>query len=330
MKKIFLLLLLSIILISNISFSQVPWSTVKPPLVKNYKPAIVIPWENPNKIPTYYYSPSGINAVGPNFRVLPNSNQQDEIYLTSNPAFPMILYGASNTTAGSSYSQGVYVSTNGGLNWYGTDLMPNCPIGASDPAPAIDKNGNFVFTTLNTSGNVFMIGQYSTDYGVNWSTPFTISGGSPADKNLTGTDDVSSSPYFGRTYTVWSKTSGTWPIMVSYTTNSGASWSAAQQINTPSVTSQGCDVVVGPTPAGVVYVTWSKQSGVSQGCGFAKSTNGGVNWTVNETAFSSGGMRSNSFNGWGVRVNDFPRIAVDKTGGPRNGWIYIVDRKSVV
>ena len=201
--------------------------------------------------------------------------------------------------------------------------MPNCPIGASDPAPAIDKNGNFVFTTLNTSGSVSMIGQYSTNFGVNWSTPFTIPGGSPSDKNMTATDDVPSSPYYGRTYTVWSKTSGTWPIMVSYTTNSGVSWSTAAQINTPSTTSQGCDVVVGP--GGVVYVTWSKQSGVSIGCGFAKSTNGGVTWTVNETAFAVTGMRSNSFNGWGVRVNDFPRIAVDKSGGPNNGRIYIVD-----
>ncbi len=46
---------------------------------------------------------------------------------------------------------------------------------------------------------------YSTNYGVNWSTPFYNVGGSPSDKNLTGTDDVPSSPYYGRTYTVWSK-----------------------------------------------------------------------------------------------------------------------------
>ena len=36
------------------------------------------------------------------------------------------------------------------------------------------------------------------------------------------------------------------------------------------------------------------------------------------------GARNSSFGGWGIRVNDFPRIDVDKSGGARNGWIYIV------
>lgn len=324
MKKLFLSLLL-LAMVSNLSFSQERWSAVKPPLGKYVKlPAVVQTWDNPNKLPSIHYTPTGVLSVAANFRVLPNSNQQDEIILTSNPSFPNLLYGSSNSTAGSTYSQGVYVSTNGGLNWYGTDIMPNCPLGASDPAPAIDKNGTFVFTTLNTAvTNNAMIGQYSTNYGVNWSSPFTIPGGGPSDKNMTATDDVPSSPFYGRTYTVWTRWSGSYPIAVSYTTNSGVSWSTAAVINSPSVLSQGADIVVGP--GGVVYVTWSKQSTVSTGCGFAKSTDGGVTWTVNETAFSVTGMRSNSFNGWGVRVNDFPRIAVDKSGGPNNGRIYIVD-----
>jgi len=327
MKKIFLLLFCFTAIV-NLTFSQEKWSrdpriTVKPPMMSNFVRAPYIPWENPNKQTSVYYTPAGVLAVGANFRVLPNSNQQDEIVLTSNPSFPLLLFGSANTTAGSAYSQGVYASTNGGVNWYGTDLMPNCPNGASDPAPAIDKNGTFVFTTLNTTGSISMIGLYSTNYGVNWSSPFIVPGGSPSDKNMIGTDDVPSSPYYGNTYTVWSKTSGTWPIMVSTTSNSGVSWSSAIQINTPSVTSQGCDVVVGP--AGVVYVCWSKQSGVSSGIGFSKSTNGGVNWATTETAITVNGMRSNSFNGWGIRTNDFPRIACDKSGGPRNGWLYIVD-----
>jgi hypothetical protein len=324
MKKLFLSLLL-LAMVSNLSFSQERWSAVKPPLGKYVKlPAVVQTWDNPNKLPSIHYTPTGVLSVAANFRVLPNSNQQDEIILTSNPSFPNLLYGSSNSTAGSTYSQGVYVSTNGGLNWYGTDIMPNCPIGASDPAPAIDKNGTFVFTTLNTAvTNNAMIGQYSINYGVNWSSPFTIPGGGPSDKNMTATDDVPTSPFYGRTYTVWTKWTSPYPIMISYTTNGGVSWSSAAQINSPSVLSQGCDVVVGP--GGVVYVTWSKQSTVSTGCGFAKSTDGGVTWSVNETAFSVTGMRSSSFNGWGVRVNDFPRMAVDKSGGPNNGRIYIVD-----
>jgi hypothetical protein len=330
MKKLFTLFIILMICGSAISQDRwvlTPQQTPKPPFSKGVRlPVVYQTWDNTNTQTMVYMTPAGVMAVGPNFRVLPNSNQQDEIILTSNPLFPMLLFGSANTTVGTTYSQGVYVSTNGGLNWYGTDIMPNCPVGASDPAPAIDKNGVFVFTTLNTSGSVSMIGLYSTNYGVNWSTPFTIPGGSPSDKNMTATDDVPSSSYYGRSYTVWTKWTSPYPIMISYTTNSGVSWSTGLQINSPSATSQGCDVVVGPNPAGVVYVCWSRQSGVSTAVGFAKSTNGGTSFaTVNETAFSVGGMRSNSFNGWNIRVNDFPRIACDKSGGPRNGWLYIVD-----
>ncbi len=307
----------------NCLYAQEPWSTVKPPLGRYDKLPNNLPkWENPNTQTVIYVTPAGVMAVGPNVRVLPTSNQQNEIYLAFNKMLPQLLFGSANTTVGSTFGQGMYASTNGGLNWYGTDLMPNMPSSTSDPAPAIDKNGTFVFTTLNTVGTAFMIGSYSTNYGVNWSVPYTIYGSS-SDKNLSASDDSPSSPYYGRSYTVWTKWSSPYPVMISYTTNGGVSWSTAAQINNPSVLSQGADVVTGPN--GEVYVCWSKQSSVSTGVGFAKSTNGGVTWTVNETAFTVNGMRSNSFNGWGLRVNDFPRIYTDKSGGPRNGWIYIVD-----
>lgn len=330
MKKLQFLLLLIIFLNIN-AFTQEPWSTIRPPFDKYKKlPNSTIVWENPNKQISYYYAPFGVTAVGPNFRVLPNTNEQDEIILTSNPLYPLFMFGSANTTVnGSIFGQGCYVTTDGGLNWYGTDLMPGMPSGASytsDPAPAIDKNAVIVFSTLRVTSNVgYMITSYSTNYGVNWANYTDISPVVAADKNMTATDDVPTSPYYGKSYTVWTKWSSPYPIMISNTSNSGINWSTAQQINNPSNTSQGCDVVVGPYPAGVVYVCWSRQASVSTAVGFAKSTNGGNNWTVNESAFSVGGMRSNSFNGWGVRVNDFPRIAVDKSGGPRNGWIYIVD-----
>ena len=56
--------------------------------------------------------------------------------------------------------------------------------------------------------------------------------------------------------------------------------------------------------------------------GFAKSLNGGANWTVTESAYNMHGIRGILFP-TAVRVNGFPRIGVDKSGGARNGWIYI-------
>ncbi|MEZ4823974.1 MAG: hypothetical protein R2942_16845 [Ignavibacteria bacterium] len=117
------------------------------------------------------------------------------------------------------------------------------------------------------------------------------------------------------------------PIVVSYTTNSGTSWSPYSQINT-SVSghySQGCDIAIGPS--GQVYVCWAAPTSSSpfteDFAGFAKSTNGGTTRSVTDNAYDMNGIRSSSYNGWGVRTNSFPRISVDRSGGTRNGWIYM-------
>ncbi len=328
MKKLFLFVL--VLFLAGNTFAQEKWSvdksTPKPPYGK-YDPLPLgnADWVNPNRQIVVYMTPAGTMAVSPNMRVLPNSNQQNEVILTRHPLNPMIMFGSANTTTtGGAYGQGCYVTTNGGVNWYGTDLLPNMPSSTSDPAVIIDKDGRFIFNTLNTVSTAILIGNYSTDNGVTWSTPVTIYGSS-CDKNFCASDESPASPYYGRSYAVVTKWSTPYPIMFSYTTNQGVSWSTAQQINnSPSGLSQGCDIIV--NHLGHVLVTWSAQSAsVSDYVGFAKSTNGGINWTVTENAFDVNGMRSSSFNGWGVRVNDFPRIGVDRSGGERNGWIYIVD-----
>ena len=81
-------------------------------------------------------------------------------------------------------------------------------------------------------------------------------------------------------------------------------------------------------PGGAVNLIWtapiSSSPFTGDYCGFARSTNGGVNWSVNENVFDINGIRSSSFGTYGIRTNDFPRIDIDRTGGPRNGWIYVV------
>lgn len=58
--------------------------------------------------------------------------------------------------------------------------------------------------------------------------------------------------------------------------------------------------------------------------GFAKSTNGGATWSGLVNAYDCNGARNSSLSPWGIRINDFPSMAVDRSGGARNGWIYIV------
>lgn len=326
--KYYLLLFVFILSAGNL-VSQEKWSQSRKPVMGNYVklPSIENSWQNTNTKTVIYQNETDVITVGPNVRVLPSSPsaQQDEIILVKHPTNANIMFGGANTTVSGTYGQGGYWTTDGGVTWAGNNLLSPFTQSSSDPGPTIDKNGVIIFTTLDVPG---MVAAYSTNNGTSWSSRITIQSGS-VDKNFAGTDDAPSSSYYGRSYCVWSNFAlGQPPIMVSYTTNGGVSWSAPLQINT-SVSghySQGCDIACGPN--GEVYVCWAAP--LSSGAftedflGFAKSTNGGVSWTVTDNAYDMNGIRSTSFNGWGVRVNSFPRIAVDRSGGSRNGWIYVV------
>jgi|GEM_PF-288412 len=281
-------------------------------------------------------TPIGVLTTFPNVRVLPSTvSQQSEVPIVSSPVNRNILFGSSNAANASFINSGVYVSLDGGLTWRSTDTVnaPNRNDQRGDPGPTIDKNGNMILTHLtsatNFGGVTGMGANYSTDNGLTWSATFQVSSDANADKNLAGTDDSPSSPYYGNSYFGWTSF-GTNPAngRASVTTNGGVSWAAAQIINaTPAGrNAQGHDVAVAPN--GNVFVVWT--AGVSAApftedfVGVAKSTNGGASYVATENAFDVNGSRSSSFNGWGIRTNGFPRVAIDKSGGVRNGWIYIV------
>ncbi|MDZ4712790.1 MAG: T9SS type A sorting domain-containing protein [bacterium] len=288
---------------------------------------------NPNTQTRYISTPNGVLVIAPNVRVLPRSNSyQSETIISRHPLNPLIMYGSSNAinnVGGSLFiSEGVYVTTNGGANWFGNDTMLNTSGGiltghGGDPGTTIDKDGRFIVSHL--GGGIKA--NYSTNNGLNWSADVTIITGSQ-DKNFSGTDDAPSSPYYGRSYTIWSRFSAASPpAAISYTTNGGVSWSVAADINVPPAGhySQGVDIRVGPN--GEVYTIWAAPISGSpfteDFCGFGKSTDGGVTWTVNNNIFDMNGIRGTFASKSGIRVNSFPRIDVDRSGGSRNGWVYI-------
>jgi hypothetical protein len=276
-------------------------------------------------------TPNGVYAISPNFRVHPSAGTQSEVPIVRHPSNQLIMLGSANTfRGGSTFSTGVYVTTNGGASWFGSDTLNNGGFNSGDPGPAIDKNGTFIMSYITTA---FSMGaSYSTNNGINWAPTVTFPGATTsADKNLSGTDDAPSSPYYGRSYTVYTEFGGSFVnrIVISYTTNGGVSWSSIAPVS-PVPSSghhhQGCDVRVGPT--GEVYVAWANcttngQNSTEDSLGFAKSTNGGVSWvsTVNNASNMNGIRTSSLING--IRANGFPRIDVDRSGGPRNGWIYV-------
>ena len=284
-----------------------------------------------------YNTPFGPLTVNQNIRPHPSANQHNEVYITRHPSNQNILLVANQPIGlpATWIQAGLYFSTNSGLSWYGDDTLnaPSLADQRGDPAPTIDKNGTMIYThltsTTNFGGLKGMGANYSTDNGNTFSATWDVEVNSNLDKNMSCTDDAPTSPYYGNSYMAYTLFNGTAANgHFSRTTNGGQSWSTFLVLNNTPANhfAQGHDLRVGPD--GAVYVVWSAESSTSpypaDYLGVAKSTNGGLNFTVTENAYDMNGARSGSYNSWGIRTNDFPRIDIDKTGGTRNGWIYVV------
>ena len=142
------------------------------------------------------------------------------------------------------------------------------------------------------------------------------------------------SPYVNRSYCAWTDFGGATDgeVVLRYSTNFGQTWSLIN-INvsgtlTPlgSAFAQGNNIQTGPNgELYVIYAIYDAQwTDGEDAIGFSKSTNGGTTWThlraYNQVNF---GIRGNLSSKNGIRVSSFPSMAVDRSGGPRNGWIYI-------
>ncbi len=262
-----------------------------------------------------------------NYMLFPSSYSQIEPTIARNPLNPQILFASAYTIFLNSRSEGVYVSTNGGINWTGTDICSGIPVQnhGGDPGTIIDKNGIFILTHL---GNVQtgMFANFSTNNGTTWSSNVTIQQ-DDVDKGSPGTDDAPASPFYGRTYLAWTYFVLPIRIVLSYTTNSGANWSSIINVNNGLGGNRSYGPAICVNPTGTVFVTWASSIATSpfteDYIGVAKSTNGGVNWSINESAIDINGIRTTQLPPWTIRANSFPVIDIDKTGGSRNGWVYI-------
>lgn len=272
----------------------------------------------------------GSVIVYPNFRVHPGNVIQSEVPIVTHPINKNIMFGSSNAVTLSPLflSEGVYVTTDGGNSWFGSDTTKTDSLkdNGGDPAPSIDMNGRFYQSYLSFSGTGLWATN-STDNGNSWAPATKIIIGSQ-DKNHTFTINNASSPFNGRTFIVWSRfTASLPPIAVSYTSDNGTTWSGYVDINVSDSNhySQGANGAVAPN--GDIYVCWqnpiNKPPNTGDYIGFGKSSDGGVTWTYNDNIYDCNGIRG-TLKSSEIRVNDFPWMAIDKSSGPRNGWIYIV------
>ena len=267
---------------------------------------------------------------GDNFRIYPSPVTQTEPIVSISPVNPSIMFVSAVTinTSNGFKSEGVYSSTNGGLNWFGSDSCKGALISnhGGDPAAIIDKNGHFI---LNHIGSIFIgvYSHYSTDMGETWSGAYVLTNQQPEDKGTATTDGVPTSPYYGRSYASWVNFVSPFPVLVSYTTNSGVNWTNPLPINSPPPQrSSGGDIKTGPN--GQVYVAWSGVTGgvpyYEDYAGFGISNNGGVNWQIDQNIFDMNGINGTLPSKGNIRVNGLPRIAVDLSNSSKRGWIYIV------
>ncbi len=266
----------------------------------------------------------------PNYRIYPGSVTQTEILSANHPFNAGTLFVTANAiTFQPSFfiSEGIYVTSDGGSSWSGSDTCNGANIfyHKGDPGITIDKNGRFILMRLASSPFIGLYSHYSTDNGQNWSSQLTVSN-DYLERAVLASDNNPASTYFGRTHGIWVKTTPPYPFMFSYTDNGAESWSTPIAVNSPPQRCAGGDIVMGPNSS--IYTCWAGVISTSpfteQFIGFAASSNGGQNWQVSESAFLMNGIQGLLPEKQNIRVNGLPRIAVDTSGGERNGWIYIV------
>ncbi|MFZ4522977.1 MAG: PKD domain-containing protein [Bacteroidales bacterium] len=231
----------------------------------------------------------------------------------------------SGSSVGSLYGANYFQSANAGIGWAGSPSGAG-GLNSGDPTTAINRSGRQFVNFIDDPGGQGMA--YSDD-GSTWSTStIATNPGSLADKNHMWLDNSLSSSYLGNIYTAWTDFGGTYnyQVLLSRSTNNGVTWSAKVPISgSISTFNHGVNLQTGP--AGQVYAIWATypSSGITEdGIGFNKSLDGGATFgTATKIISNIKGIREVGVLK-NMRVNSFPVMAVDVSGGPNNGNIYVV------
>jgi len=102
---------------------------------------------------TYSQNNYKVKSTGTNYRIYPGTSTQTEVFITTHPLNPSIMFSSANTVVFQPayfVSEGVYATTNAGNSWFGSDTCKgaNIQFHGGDPGIAIDKDGRFILTRL--------------------------------------------------------------------------------------------------------------------------------------------------------------------------------------
>jgi hypothetical protein len=295
------------------------------PVSSDYK------WDQKNYQSRSYNFGTDQITVDPNFRPWPGSNStQSEMSVDVHPLDVNTIFCSANATNwpfSTIWGTGVYWSLDGATTWTGFN---NPPFGTNsgDPASVIGSNGYFYEGYITNAGGMGVA--TSTDNGTTWSS-HVADNSSGLDKNHLMVDKVVGSPFEHRLYDVWTSFSGANidEIEFNYSTNFGTNWATTMNISSGVNAlghNQGVNVQTGPN--GEVYACWAiydaNWTDGEDGIGFNVSTNGGATWGTAIRVYSvvNFGIRG-YLKPTQIRVSSFPSMAVDRSGGPNNGNIYI-------
>ncbi|MCF8306604.1 MAG: PKD domain-containing protein [Ignavibacteriales bacterium] len=280
----------------------------------------------------------GINVITDNSPDVPVSsatnNGQSENSIFVNPFQKNMVLNSNNSTnypVSTLYGTSYFLTDSYGNTWGGS---PNGAGGSNsgDPAAAISLTGRYYIGFINNNYGQGV--SYSTNSGLSW-TPVVVANAPSGfsnllDKNHLWIDNSPTSPYQGYLYDAWTPFGGgnDSEIEISRSTNNGVSWGTALNISSAvnaGSHNQGVNVQTGPN--GEVYAIWAIYDSWPQdekAIGFAKSTNGGTSFQPATRIINNIRGIRNTETSKNMRVNSFPSMAVDISGGANSGSIYVV------
>jgi hypothetical protein len=274
---------------------------------------------------------SVVRDDSPDVPVTKVNSTQSENSIFINPNDTEHVLQSNNSTqnpVGQLYGANYFYSFDFGQTWGGS-IQGAGGTNSGDPTTAINLNGRQFVGYIHSNGGQ---GVSYSDNGTTW-TPVICayaSGGGLLDKNHLWVDNSATSPFVGNLYNAWTDFYG--PnnnnIEIIRSTNAGVSWTNKQNISSAvnaGSHNQGVNIQTGPN--GEVYAIWSiydSWPSDEKAIGFAKSMDGGVTFsTATRIINNIKGIRTTEV-GKNHRVNSFPSMATDISGGAYDGNIYIV------
>ncbi|MCD4746204.1 MAG: T9SS type A sorting domain-containing protein [Bacteroidales bacterium] len=267
----------------------------------------------------------------PDVPVTTENSTQSENSIFVDPNNNDFLLNSNNSTTnpvGSLYGANDFFSSDAGLTW-GGEIYGAGGDNSGDPTTAISLNGTmYVGYIHNNYGQGI---SYSTNGGLSW-TPVLVAppSGGLLDKNHLWIDNSLTSPYAGNLYDAWTPFGGPndEEIELARSTDGGLTWFNAVNISSAvnaGSHNQGVNIQTGPN--GKVYAAWSiydSWPSDETAIGFTKSPDAGIHFDDATRIISNiRGIRTTKTSKY-MRCNSFPVMAVDISGGPYNGYIYVV------